>query len=362
MINAISLFSGAGGMDVGFQAAGAHVVLANEIDNDASNTYKKNNPDTRMITGDIRVAKNTLVCAVKGKIDLIFGGPPCQGFSVAGKMDPSDSRSKLMWEYLDVVELIRPEMFVIENVKALGVLEKWENIRSGIIERIETLGYTCFYKVLNAADYGVPQNRERVFFIGFLGEHPNAEEKVSEALVRARQERIVLRHVLSSLPKAGTSGNPITCVAKISMAANPVLRQSPYAGMLFNGMGRPLNLNSQANTLPASMGGNKTPIIDDTLLVDPNSRDWIREYHQLLMNGEKPTGDIPVSLRRITITEAAAIQTFPADYQFCGEKSSVYRQIGNAVPCRLAKAVASAVFRYYNERTNAKDMSTCCNL
>jgi DNA (cytosine-5)-methyltransferase 1 len=123
-----------------------------------------------------------------------------------------------------------------------------------------------------------------------------------------------------------------------------VIRKSPYAGMLFNGLGRPLDLNHQSNTLPASMGGNKTPFFDEILLQNSNADDWLLHYHSILIKGEKNIKKIkmPDTFRRLTTVEAASIQTFPLKYKFCGEKSSIYRQIGNAVPCELAKAVANA--------------------
>ena len=134
------------------------------------------------------------------------------------------------------------------------------------------------------------------------------------------------------------------------------MRKSPYAGMMFNGLGRPLNLDSVSATLPASMGGNKTPIVDDNLLENPKGHDWVSNYHSCLIKKEvEPSSTIaPKHLRRITIKEAALIQTFPLDYIFTGTKSAVYTQIGNAVPCKLAEAVAKSVIEVCLE-------GKCCN-
>jgi DNA (cytosine-5)-methyltransferase 1 len=344
-MKAISLFSGAGGMDIGFKKAGAVVVWANELDNDASATYMKNNPDTILRQGDIRIVKRELLHFGEGAIDLVFGGPPCQGFSVAGKMDPNDGRSELVWEYFDVVKMLKPKVFVMENVKALGELPRWRSIRDRISETAYGMGYSCFFKVLNSADFGVPQKRERVFFIGFLNECFDVLSHFEKAIRKQRKPRTSLRDCLLKIPPAGTDKNPLSCTAKIALARSPVLRKSPYAGMLFNGLGRPLDLDNQANTLPASMGGNKTPILDELLLRNPDAEDWVAEYHKELLCGnvKKPQPSVPPHLRRITAVEAAAIQTFPRNYEFVGEKSSVYRQIGNAVPCDLAAVVAEAV-------------------
>ncbi|MCL2338131.1 MAG: DNA cytosine methyltransferase, partial [Firmicutes bacterium] len=284
-------------------------------------------------------------------VDLVFGGPPCQGFSVAGKMNPNDDRSKLIWEFLNVANMLKPKVFVMENVKALGELQKWQPIREQILKRASGMGYSCFYKILNAVDFGVPQKRERVFFIGFQKTDKNIDELFETEIAKQIKPRVKLRDCLNKLPPAGTEGNPITCTAKISLAINPVIRKSPYAGMLFNGLGRPLDLDNQANTLPASMGGNKTPILDEWLLRNPSAENWVLNYHANLNGDEKPRiqMEAPSHMRRITTVEAAAIQTFRPGYKFVGEKSSVYRQIGNAVPCNLAAAVAGATINVYQE-------------
>lgn len=138
-LRAISLFSGAGGMDVGFENAGIKVVFANELVSDAAETYKVNHPDCIMVNDDINNVIDSLD-KYEG-IDLVFGGPPCQGFSVAGKMDPDDDRSKLIFTFLDVVERVKPRAFVMENVKALGELSKWKDVRERYLKKASDLGY-----------------------------------------------------------------------------------------------------------------------------------------------------------------------------------------------------------------------------
>lgn len=166
-ITAVSLFSGAGGMDVGFKNAGIKVLMANEIDKMASKTFIENHPDTKMIVDDI----NNIFPALeeyKG-VDIVFGGPPCQGFSVIGKMDPDDIRSQLIWSFLKAVEIIQPRAFVMENVKALAAIAKWKDVREEFIAKAKEMGYGCIPFIVNAAEYGTPQKRERVFFIGCDG-------------------------------------------------------------------------------------------------------------------------------------------------------------------------------------------------
>ena len=341
----ISLFTGAGGMDVGFADAGVTISLANELDGYACDSYEENHKETKLLRGDIKQFRDEF--KKNAGLDIVFGGPPCQGFSVAGKMDPHDERSKLIWDFLEIVEIVRPKVFIMENVKALGTLEKWEPVRSEFLSRSNKIGYYCNFFVLNAADYGVSQNRERVFFIGCQEDYD--PEDIVLSLKEKEQTPLPLRELLAQLPKAGTHEHPLTCSANITLAKNPVMRKSPYAGMMFNGLGRPLNLDSVSATLPASMGGNKTPIIDTSLLENPSATDWVQNYHSGLLNNEiKPDyAPAPSHLRRITIREASLIQTFPFNYGFRGSKSSIYSQIGNAVPCKLSECVAKSAIEVY---------------
>jgi DNA (cytosine-5)-methyltransferase 1 len=206
------------------------------------------------------------------------------------------------------------------------------------------LGYRCYPYLLNASHFGVPQKRERVFFVGFL-DKPVEQPTMITRLQKHKRPLCTVRQTVAHLGPAGTDKNPLTCGAKITLAETPVMRRSPYAGMIFNGLGRPLNVDDACATLPASMGGNKTPIVDEVLLYGDSTDDWVVNYHSQIMRGEiKPQfGLAPSRLRRLTVKEAALLQTFPENYRFCGSKSSVYRQIGNAVPCKLAEAVAKAV-------------------
>lgn len=338
-MKAISLFSGAGGMDVGFKEAGFNVVAANEIDKYACETFRENHPKTKLIEGDIDICEAELdsYCGV----DVVFGGPPCQGFSVAGKMNPRDPRSKLIYSFCNVIEKVKPKAFVMENVKALGMLTKFEEVRIALISRLQKAGYIVTLHILNAKDFGVPQSRERVFFIGV---RKGVSPVFSASFRKYRKVAPTLREVLIPLGKPGTKRNDRICNAKVTLAAKPILRKSPYAGMLFNGQGRPLNPDGWASTLPASMGGNRTPIIDDNHLYYGKAP-WVEEYHRHLMSGGKPQGmhDAPSYLRRLTINEASLLQTFPEDYIWCGPSSKVFSQIGNAVPCGLAKVVACCI-------------------
>lgn len=349
----LSLFTGAGGLDTGFAIENFDIVIANEIDKNAAQTYKSNHENTQMIEGDIKNKKAQIISLAENNIDVVIGGPSCQGFSVAGKMDINDPRNTMIWEFLDIVEAVNPKIFVMENVKALASLEKWKPVREKIIKVSSKMGFHVTPIILNSKHFGVPQKRERVFFIG------TKEEKISLDLInemfnQEQEEEISVLESIQKFGPAGTKKNPFGATAKISLAKNPIIRKSPYAGMLFNGAGRPINIYSQSNTLPASMGGNRTPIIDETMLYTEEEKGFVEKYHERLIKlGKKGSQvtEIPSSLRRITVKEASAIQTFPENYIFVGPMSSQYKQIGNAVPCKLASAVARVVKKILSGKT-----------
>lgn len=331
----VSLYSGCGGMDIGFTWAGFRPVWSNDIDPVAVETHRRNLPAHTATCGDISHMADR---PGPGDADLVVGGPPCQGFSVAGRMNPNDPRSKHVWRFLEVVEQVDPKAFVMENVKALAVNNRWSGILSDLQARADELGFEPRLYVLNAADFGVPQARERMFLVGVRrGEGVHAEPVADTALCRP-----TLRDALDTLPPYGEPGNDTLCSAKITTAKFPVLRRSPWAGMLFNGAGRPMDLDRPAPTLPASMGGNKTPIVDQRQL-ESEDEPWVVRYHAHLWDGGEPWSQVPPHLRRITVEEAAAIQTFPVQMDWAGPQSARYRQIGNAVPPELAYRVALAV-------------------
>jgi len=331
----ISLFSGAGGLDQGLIRAGFDVIFANDYDKNACATYL-NNIGNHIKYGDIDSYKEELL-QYKGQIDLIAGGPPCQGFSVAGKMDPNDPRSKHIWTFAELISQIQPNAFIMENVKALGTLKKWEPLRKSLIQKFRDSGYATNFVVLNSSDFNVPQNRYRVFFIGFKTNAMLVPD-LKQMLESYQKQAETVREAIAVLDKAGTGNNTGICKAKITLTSKPIMRKSPYAGMLFNGAGRPTRINGYSATLPASMGGNKTPIIDELELYE-NAKSWVEEYHQGLVEGKQPSEykEAPKRLRRLTYQEAAVLQTFPINYDWKGSRSSIFKQIGNAVPCNLGK-------------------------
>jgi DNA (cytosine-5)-methyltransferase 1 len=332
----VSLYSGAGGLDIGFAAAGFYPIWANDIDADAVATHNAYFGKVLAHTaevGDIR--RQTL--PDRGSAAVVVGGPPCQGFSVAGKMDPNDPRSRHVWDFLGVVKHVQPRAFVLENVMGLAVNRRWAKLREALLHKARReLGYQTELVTLRASHFGVAQNRERMFLVGVRDGGVISPRPVS------KENSPTVRSVLQRLPLYGSRGNDTTCIARITPAKKPVLRRSPYAGMLFNGQGRPLNLDAPAPTLPATMGGNRTAIIDQEQLVD-GADSWVVRYHKHLWNGGAPYKRIPKRLRRLTVEEAAAIQTFPPDMEWAGRVSAQFKQVGNAVPPRLAFHVATAL-------------------
>lgn len=175
-------------------------------------------------------------------------------------------------------------------------------------------------------------------------------DKLLELLYKQKSKAPTIRELFKDLGPAGTDKNPKTCNAKITYAERPVMRKIPYDCLMFNGIGRPIDPDGYSRTITASQGGNMTLIVDEEFLHNPDANNWIQEYYEKLVSHEVTPkfGEAPERLRRLTINETRRIQTFPEDYVFCGAKTSVYKQIGNAVPCNMAKAVAIAVSEYLN--------------
>ena len=325
---AVSLYSGAGGLDAGF-CRFFDIQWAIDLDPFAVETYHRN-------LGPHVVCDDVLSARLPEGLepDLVIGGPPCQGFSVIGRMDRSDPRSRHVHHFLDVVEKLQPRAFVMENVKALAVKERWANTRDELLERADALGYEQELFILNALDYGVPQARERMFLIGFRDARPVLPDPTTAS------SPPTVRDALDALPRVGETGNDGVCSARVVPAKVPVMRPTAYKGsLMFNGSGRPLELDGTAKTLPAAMGGNATPIIDQEEL-EHGVIPWVVEYHRHLLAGGQPLTEVPERMRRITVQEAAALQTFPRHWEFAGSQVAQYRQIGNAVPPNLAREVA----------------------
>ncbi len=317
MPTAIDLFCGAGGLSLGLEEAGFETVLAVEYEQNACDTYHAAMPHVRLHPGDVRHVDFTKWQGV----DLIAGGPPCQPFSTGGQRRGRLDERDLLPEFVRAVLEARPRAFLMENVPGLASTTHREYLREALRPLFDLYRVSGPH-VLNAADYGVPQSRRRLIVAGVLeGEFclPAGDP----------QHPVPAGTVLSVQPV----GEPNT--SKIVYAKNPDLRPNPYHGQLFNGGGRGLDLEAPAPTILASAGGNKTHFLDVGGHVPP--------YHRHLMTGGKPrTGELPEA-RRLTVSECAALQTFPMEMKFHGARSAQYTQVGNAVPPKLAAILGGAI-------------------
>jgi DNA (cytosine-5)-methyltransferase 1 len=326
MLSVLDLFAGAGGLSQGLTEAGMNVVAAAEWDSDALATFADLHPSAQLFSGDIAGADFR---DFRGSIDIVAGGPPCQPWSDGGKRLGNEDPRDGMPQFVRAVSEIGPRAFLLENVPGL-TREAMRPSFNYLVQALRDLGYKVDWRVLKAADYGVAQSRRRLFMMGFLSGEPQWPEPThGDGTARG------WKSAGEVLDPGQILGRPN--LSKVVYAKRPDLRPGPYDGLLFNGGGRPIDLRTLAPTMLASMGGNKTPWLD--------TLDIVPAYHAHLLAGGAPRSGVVSGARRITVAEAAALQTFPGGAVFAGPRSSQYRQIGNAVPSSLAQAVGQAVAR-----------------
>jgi DNA (cytosine-5)-methyltransferase 1 len=322
---AIDIFSGAGGLSLGLHRSGWQVKAAIEFDDAALESHRQNFDNVEHLACDVRS-----ICFDRfSGIDLVAGGPPCQPFSVSGKRLGAVDIRDMVPEFVRAVEEARPRAFMMENVAGLAG-SKFSDYLLAQTSALHALGYTVFSKVLSAADYGVAQNRKRLFLIGI-----RADQKGSAFSFPTPTHGSGLKPYATVNEALRGSPADVPNRAKVVFCKNPVLRKSPFAGMLFNGKGRPLNDMGLGHTIPASAGGNRTHIVDPEGLVSA--------YHKQLMAGKRPRQGEMEGVRRLTVRESARLQSFPDNFQFSGRQSSRYSQVGNAVPPKLAEVVARQI-------------------
>lgn len=297
----LSLFAGAGGLDLGFRNAGHTIVWANDFDQDSCATYKKN------------IAEHIVCSDVAGidtknlpQFDILIGGFPCQGFSRANvNKKKNDNRNNLYLHVLRVLNAKKPKYFCLENVRGILTLNNGSDF-SEIKNALSSEGYKTSYKVLNAADYGVPQNRIRVILIG-------VRQDISKYFKFEFPEPTHTRFENSSLPKW------------ISIAE------------ALEGIGEP----NESNLLNHICSNYKVTNRDFT---GHRRTDPTKPSPTILARGNGGGGvcaiQHPKNHRRLSVRESAVIQTFPINFEFTGTLSSMYRQVGNAVPVKLAMKIA----------------------
>lgn len=326
-MKAIDLFCGAGGLSLGLKTAGWDVVAAVEYERTAMDTHARNMPGVDHLCGDVREVNFK---KYRGAVDLVAGGPPCQPFSVSGKQLGNDDLRDMVPQFVRAVREVKPKAFMLENVHGLATARFLPYLEEKVRE-LAKLGYKIQWKVLNAADYGVPQKRLRLIVVGMRDRDDFKFPNPTHGAGRKESHRTVAE-ALSDCPEDEPNR------ARVVYAKNPILRRSPFAGMLLNGKGRPLDMDAPSFTIPASAGGNRTHILDPDGV--------LRKYHAHLMRGGKPRqGDVE-GCARLTVKQSARLQTFPDWFEFVGRRNQRYTQIGNAVPPAFAAVVAKQVLKF----------------
>lgn len=325
-LDLISLFSGAGGMDMGFNKAGFRTIFANEYDHRICPTFKANFPEVDLFEGDI---KNIPLSKLPKRVLGVIGGPPCQSWSVAGKMRGiEDKRGELFLEYIKILEYVKPCFFVAENVKGM-LSKKHNNIITTLIEQFEKIGYDTKYSLLNSNDYDVPQTRERIFIVGFRKDLKIKDFEFPTPIdYKPTLRDSILDLHGTAIPAIGKSKpNGDKCLIPnheyFVDSYSPMfmnrqrLRSWDEPGFTVQASGRQCQLHPQAPKMIKN--GNN-------FCFNPNSIDLYR---------------------RMTIRECARIQTFPDDFKFIYSDLDIgYKMVGNAVPVNLAYHLAAQIKKY----------------
>lgn len=340
------LFAGVGGLSQGFLSAGFEVSFAVEFDKDIAMAYKNNHSETDVITDSI-VDVNAISLREKhGNIDVIIGGPPCQGFSQKGKrLALDDPRNFLFMQFVRFVKEFRPKYFVLENVPNI-VTTSGGYFKNLIIEEFDKLGYSVDARVLNASDFGIPQDRRRAFFIGQLG---TLEYGFPEPLMT----KTTIKDAIYDLPFiASGEGQEI---AKYDKPASSDYQKKARkkSELLYNHIATnhsKIALERLA-LIPKNKGKEVLP--EEHRTKSTYSGTWSR----LLEGSVAPTITTrfdtpssgrfthPILNRCLTVREAARLQSFPDNYIFYGTKSSQMKQVGNAVPPLLAYYIAREILK-----------------
>lgn len=362
----LDMFAGAGGISCGLeQIEGFKTVLATDFNEPALKTFKYNHPDAECVLGDItdiNIKEKVVNLSKKFKVNMIVGGPPCQGFSNKGKkLGLADERNFLFLEYIDMVEKIKPEIFIIENVKNMVSCADGYFINE-IVTTFKNMGYNIDYRILNASNFGVPQTRERTIIIGSKSFKFDFDD-----LTQEEYKKVTVRDAISDLSYLNSGeGNMVSEYKNNS--------ESDYQKML-------RNVND--NKLYNHKATNHSDIALKKLALIPpegNKSDLPKELHgnqkfkttwsRLEWDKQSPTIDTrfdtpsngknshPYLDRSITPREAARIQSFPDGYRFLGRKTEICKQIGNAVPPLLAKAIGKAIMRqinYFDKKVDLKN-------
>ena len=324
-MNIISLFSGCGGLDLGFEKAGFNVVVANEFDKNIWETFKVNHPNTKLIEGDIRNIKEE---DLPDNVDGIIGGPPCQSWSEAGSLKGiDDDRGKLFYEYIRILKNKQPKFFLAENVSGM-LADRHSEAVNNILQMFKECGYNVSLTLVNAKNYGVAQERKRVFYIGFRSDL-NIDFVFPKGSTEDDNKKITLRDIIWDLKDSA-----VPALEKNQHNQDAINNNEYFTGSyspIFMSRNRVKNWDEQAFTVQAS--GRQCqlhPQAPKMVKVDKNDCRFVKGKEHLY--------------RRMTIREIARIQGFPDSFKFIYQNTNdAYKMIGNAVPVNLAYEVACAI-------------------
>lgn len=323
----IDLFSGAGGLLRGFLDAGMEPIFSVELWKPAIETHKLNYPNIPIIDKDIRTVDNDFLRKYQGKIDVVVGGPPCQGFSTIGKRLVKDPRNELVFEFIRFVEILQPKAFLMENVKGLLSSDKG-HVKEAIEAEYQRIGYNVKSQVLCAADYGVPQLRNRIFFFGIRKDidiEPNFPKPSN-----SRDNYTTVGDAINDL-----LGKENQVPNHVPMKHNPTV--AARISCIKEGEGIP------TDGLPFDVShGSRSDYINNEIKNFSHVYKRLSRYKPAttMVPGHNAFPLHPVANRSLTVREAARIQTFPDDVIFCGTRQDQCIQVGNAVPILLANKIA----------------------
>lgn len=318
----LSLFSGCGGLDLGFEKAGFEIAIANEFDPTIWETFKINHPKTKLLECDI---KNVQEKDLPKDIDGIIGGPPCQSWSEAGAMRGiNDSRGQLFFEYIRLLKIVKPKFFLAENVSGM-LSSKHKDAVDNFITLFKECGYDVSLTLVNAKDYGVAEERKRVFYIGFRNDL-NIKFEFPEGSTKDDSLKVTLRDVIWDL-----KDNVVSAGNKNYHNPKAVNNNEYFVGAyspIFMSRNRVKSWDEQAFTVQAS--GRQCqlhPQAPKMVFISQNKRGFVKGKESLY--------------RRMSVREIARIQGFPDDFQFVYDYvDNAYKMIGNAVPVNLAYEIA----------------------
>lgn len=375
MPKAISLFAGAGGCSLGFRQAGYEIIYASDINSDAIATYRRNFPHIPSVAEDItQMAFEPLLekLALKaGQLDIMIGGPPCQGFSSAGSGFWDDPRNALLKPYLRALEVMKPKWFFMENVEGLLTANKGQYLFE-MTKRLIDLGYKLRVDKIYATEYGIPQRRKRVLIIGNrLGRHfevPRRQEYATGAIYR--KGSLTLQDAISGLPlptKREESGKPVRYEQPATSEWEKKMRTSQ--GAVFDHVMPKLTPVQQERMKVLKPGQSMKDLPEHLQHASFKRRAnrRVRDGTPTEKRGGAPSGlkrlfsdepsltitsvstrDLvhPTQDRPLTIRECARLQTFPDEFQFSGNSWQKMKQIGNAIPPLLAQTFAKHIMSY----------------